>query len=369
MDYQYRLSSNQAEPHLESILEILLEHLVTLLRRLADFQMTSPYSNVSLPHDLSLYFLKPYFVRFKSAVFIACDKWWLCSCLTMELISSHVHSDSTGQILTAMWEVVADQRARFHTFSSPLTPTHPGQCMLEALRQITEHHQTISIIPLVQSAILSHASQSPQFQEFLPEHNEMKTKIPAYPTLAREDPSQDNEEEQTLSILEMRLIILARFISALDSQPYKMQETLSILSQFELPLASICFDPDPWTPIGVSRRQQLGFARSWTAALERESQEGVQATMVEIIVTCPLLQMYWDQSGTGFRWLNDREAAKLLVEGINIAERREDITWISKTRLATIREALRTVVDVHETQVEGEITESAIVTPGVDSGN
>ncbi|KAK6995905.1 hypothetical protein R3P38DRAFT_2374909, partial [Favolaschia claudopus] len=86
MDYQYRHSSNQAEPHLESILEILLEHLVTLLRRLADFQMTSPHSNVSLPHDLSLYFLKPYFVRFKSAVFIACDKWWLCSCLTMELI-------------------------------------------------------------------------------------------------------------------------------------------------------------------------------------------------------------------------------------------------------------------------------------------
>ncbi|KAK7013726.1 hypothetical protein R3P38DRAFT_3277568 [Favolaschia claudopus] len=346
------------QPHVDSI-------LATLLKRLSEIQTISPDSNVSLPSNLSHYLSKPCFDRFKSAIFAESEKWWLCSCLTRELAADHAHVgiEPAEQILKAMWEVAAgmgtDHRRRLTcpVPVSPHTPDHPSRCMLEALRtsKIIDHPKTISIIALVQNAILNDSSPRPQHREF-----DAIKKVPAYPTLAKEDPSKDIEEELTLTILDLRVAVLAKFMnqaSILHSPPYKINETMSTIMLFE-----------PYPP-GVSPPQQLDFAKSWKAALERDSLGEFNAAMVETVASCPLLQMYWDQSTTRFRWLDNPDAARVFVEGVAIAERREDITPMSRTRLVAIRESLTPVVDAQERQVEGGTAGAAIVTGGIVSRN
>ncbi|KAK6995917.1 hypothetical protein R3P38DRAFT_3222845 [Favolaschia claudopus] len=315
--------------------------LASLLQLLSDFQETN--SNVCLPSNLSLYLSQPYFDRSKSAVFQGCDMWWLCSCLTMELTAMfpHVHSDSVEQILIAMWEVAAEmithcppRSLTIRDSSFPHAPTHPSRSMLAALCEITDNHKAISIIPLIQTAVLNDSSRL-----FGP-----AAKVPASPTLA--------DKELTLTILDMRVAVLSKFIhqaSTLPSHspPYRVNETMSSLTRS---------DPKAYLDGGVSTPQQLDFAKSWKAAFERDKPEGFQGTMVEVITSCSLLQMYWDHDTGGpprSRWLDDQEAVRVFLEGVDMAERREDITPKSRTRLAAMREFLMHDVDVYETQSEG----------------
>ncbi|KAK7013666.1 hypothetical protein R3P38DRAFT_3362655 [Favolaschia claudopus] len=310
LDYQCNEHAS-FRPHVDTILGILLMCI-------SAFQAASPTSRVSLPSNLSLYLSRPYFDRFKSEIFQICDNWWLCSCLTMELATKppHVHSE----ILRAMWEVAANMgwpinRNQFP--SSVLTPTHPSpSTMLEALYKITVQPETISLIPLLQTTIVKEGLPLPLSRKF-----------------------------------EMHVDILARFIhqaSTFHSPPYKMQETMSILTRFDLPL----MEPSTSDSIGVSPHDQLNFARNWKTALEHDSPDGFQATMVEIVASWPLLKIYWDESTSGFRWFDNCKAVRVFVEGADLAEQREDITLISRTRLAAIRESL---MNVQGTQGEGGI--------------
>ncbi|KAK7019624.1 hypothetical protein R3P38DRAFT_3554160 [Favolaschia claudopus] len=335
--------------------------LATLLDLVSDFQKSSPNSNVSLPSNLSAYLSKPYFDPSKSVVFRKCDRWWLCSCLTMELTTKlpHVRSDSSEQILMAMWEVAAKKvaswdrsRLRLMDPSYPHVPTHPSQSMLAALCEITDNHKAISIIPLVQTAVLNDSSDL---------RLGPAAKVPAYPTLA--------DKGLTLTILDMRVAILSKFIhdaSNLQFPPYKVNETMSSLTSFV---------PDRALDGGVSPPQQLDFANNWKAAFEHDNPEGFHATMVEVIASCSLLQTYWDhdsvnRDGTEIglpqsRWLDDHEAVRVFLEGVDMAERREEITPKSRTRLAAIRESLMTVLE----QVEGGIAKSPTSTIDLEALN
>ncbi|KAK6969365.1 hypothetical protein R3P38DRAFT_3439854 [Favolaschia claudopus] len=349
MDSQCREDASY-QPHVDSI-------MAALLWNLAHFQKTRPDSRVSLPSNLSVYLSSPYFDSSNSSILsLFCDNWWLCSCLTTELVNKppRVLPESIQHILRAIWEVAAGMTGR--TSFSPPTPNHPSQRILEVLRENTNHPETISIIPLVQTAIVNNSYHFHRRQEI---EFEARNKVPAYPTLAREEvPANDIEEGLTLSILDMRVAILANFIhqaGTLHSTPYKLNQTMLTITNFE-----------PYPP-GVSPSQQLNFAKSWKTAFEHDSSEGLPVTMVETIATCHLFQAYWDQGTTRFRWLEDREAAKVFIEGIDLAKRREDISTTSKARLAVIHEALTSVVDVHETQVEGGSSEFAIVTADVHS--
>ncbi|KAK7013670.1 hypothetical protein R3P38DRAFT_3277540 [Favolaschia claudopus] len=341
------------KPHVDNILAALLDLLV-------HFQEASPDSTVSLPSNLrlSLYFMKPYFDPSKLHVFRDCNKWWLCSCLTMELttVPPHLHSESsTEQILRAMWEVAADKGTRFRGSSSPHTPIHPSQSMLEALHEITEYPESISIIPLIQTAILNDTSLRFNCEQFL-FGTAIRAPANSTPRLAKEDSLRTIETAPRLSVLDMCVGVVAEFIrqaSTLHSPPYKVNETMSIITRFV-----------PHPP-GVSSSQQLNFATSWKTALGHDSPEGFPATLMEIISTCPLLQMYWDGNTTQFRWLDDCEAATLFIEGIDIAEGWEEISPISRTRLAAIRESLMTIVDGHE----GGIGESTISTIDLEALN
>ncbi|KAK7013677.1 hypothetical protein R3P38DRAFT_2787963 [Favolaschia claudopus] len=157
--------------------------------------------------------------------------------------------------------------------------------------------------------------------------------VTTYPTLA--------DKELPLTILDMRVTLLSKFIheaSTLQSPPYKLNETMSSLTRSE---------PNPYLDGGVGTPQQLDFAKSWKAAFEQDSPEGFHATMVE---------MYWDHDTGGpprSRWLDDQEAVRVFLEGVDMAERRDDITGKVRTRLAAMRESLMHDVDVHETQSEG----------------
>ncbi|KAK6995934.1 hypothetical protein R3P38DRAFT_3222874 [Favolaschia claudopus] len=315
-------------PYVDSI-------LASLLRPLAQF---GPSSNVSLPTNLSCYLSKPYFDHHKSLIVEYCDKWWLCSCLKMGLATrpSDVPSDTTDQILRAMWRVVAaylDYEVRF------FVPTHPSRSKLAALCRIADK-QAISIIPLIY--FIQNAGISESWLESDP-----LTNVRSLPTLT------DEELKLILSASDMRVAILAKFIRqagtlhtppiqhGVNTLPYNVHETMSNLTRF------ICED-------GVSQPQQLDFATSWKTALQNDSPEGseFQATLVEVIATCPLLSGYVEDSGLLFvllsrrRWLKDSEAAKVFVEGVRLAEGRQDIaiTSTSRTQLAEIRECLMKVV-------------------------
>ncbi|KAK7043309.1 hypothetical protein R3P38DRAFT_3439864 [Favolaschia claudopus] len=329
MDYQSRELASYP-PHVDEI-------LAKLLGFVARFQEASPDCNVSSSISLSPYLSMPCFDRSKSQVLLQCDNWWLCSCLTMELAA---RPESTDQILRVMWEVAANMGSSSHTPRSPSYPHAPSRCMLEALHKIPDQPETISLISLVQTV-----------------------------TLNDNLPIPDIEEELTLSSgLEGHLAVLARFIhkaSTLHSLPYKMKETISILTQLDF---AIPFDLSPyadeWNCIlaspshgvrpahGVRPPQQLNFARIWKAAVEHDAPAGFQAIMVEVIAGCSLLNMYRWPGSCGFRWLNNREAAKVFVEGIDIANRRADISATSKRRLVRIRKTLIRVVLAEETQVD-----------------
>ncbi|KAK7043316.1 hypothetical protein R3P38DRAFT_2691294 [Favolaschia claudopus] len=84
IDRQCReLTSHQL--YVESILAILMQPL-------AHF---GPNSNVCLPSDLSLYVSKPFVMvpGSESPIIQYCDRWWLGSCLTMELKTKLSHAD------------------------------------------------------------------------------------------------------------------------------------------------------------------------------------------------------------------------------------------------------------------------------------
>ncbi|KAK7013319.1 hypothetical protein R3P38DRAFT_3207468 [Favolaschia claudopus] len=306
------------QPQVDSI-------LATLLERLGQFQKISPNPDGPLPENLnlSLYLSKSYFDRSESRVLLACGPWWMCSCLTSELAtkSPHVRSESAELILRAMWEVVAkmgDVDMTRVEVRDVRTAIAQSQCMLEALRGITDYPETVSLIALTQMAILCQG-------------------------LFAQDPTSSRFGKHVEN--------LTRFIdqaSTLDSPPYKMEETMTRLMGF-------------WPsggPNAVNPPQQLNFAKSWKAALEHDSPQGFATAIVEIISTCRLLEGYGDEGYARFRWLDDCEAARIFVEGIDIAERRENISAISRTRLAAIRESLMTVVDVQETQILATGTDS-----------
>ncbi|KAK7013667.1 hypothetical protein R3P38DRAFT_2787956 [Favolaschia claudopus] len=351
MDYQC-CEHVSYQPHIDSI-------LAALLQLLAHIQKTSPKNSVCLPSNLSFYLSKSDFDRSRSHIFQDCNKWYLCSCLATELQvrpqAPLVRCNSTIQILRAMWEVAVgmgtDHLRQTWIATAPTslhTLVHPSVCILDALRQLADHPESISIIALIQTAILNDSS-------LLPAPHRMKFEamntVPVYPTLGKEDPLKDTEEELILSILDMCVAVLTQFIHQariLHSPPYKMKETMSILTHFI-----------PHPQVGVSAPQQLNFAKGWKAALEDDSLQGFHAIMVEIVVTSSMLQMYWNEiTPTRFRWLDDCEAAQVFIEGIDSAERREDITSTSRTRLAAIREALMAVVDTQETLLENGIAES-----------
>ncbi|KAK6995912.1 hypothetical protein R3P38DRAFT_2737152, partial [Favolaschia claudopus] len=206
IDYQCHEDASY-KPHVDNILAALLELLV-------HFQETGPDSTVSFPSNLrlSLYFMKPYFDPSKLHVFRDCNKWWLCWCLTMELatVPPHVHSESTEQILRAMWEVAADKGTRFRGYSSPPTPSHPSQCMLEALHEITEYPESISIIALVQTAILNDTSLRSDCEHLVLFGT--TNEAPANSTPRLEDPLRIIAKPPRLSILDMCVGVVAKFI-------------------------------------------------------------------------------------------------------------------------------------------------------------
>ncbi|KAK7013700.1 hypothetical protein R3P38DRAFT_3362672 [Favolaschia claudopus] len=281
MDYQCRVHASY-QPHVDII-------LATLLQCLSDFQKSSPDSNVTLPNNLSRYLSQPYFDRFESYVLQNCDKSWLCSCLTMELTTKppYGRSESAQEILRAMWEVAATMGSPARTPRLPFSGHTPSRCMLEALHEIPDQPETISLVPLLQTTIVNDGF----------------------------NPLPDIQDGSRLSNFQMHVVVLARFIhqaSTFHSPPYRMQETMSIITGFKPP-----FDFEVLNSVCPS--QQLNFAKGWKTALERDSPKEFHVTMVEAIATCPLLQMYWD---------------RVYTEVVEVEVRNRSRSWLSGSRNA-----------------------------------
>ncbi|KAJ6550274.1 hypothetical protein B0H19DRAFT_1265116 [Mycena capillaripes] len=269
----------------------------------------------------------------ESRVMQKCDTLWLSTCLTAELVMrEHASALLSGPVVMAMWQVaflMARQYLDSWTYKSkPYTHARA----LESVRDAAASHASTSTIALIQTNILNAMSPTPH--EF--DNMEALNTLPVYPILPNAHPPSTSlaDSELNLSILTMRVIILADFIEHCVgtglSLPFNAIQTLSILTDFL-----------PSRP-GVRAAYQVQFARSWSAAFA--AQDAPQE-LLEALSKGKLLSVYWDDGPRDtlmddYLWLDDPLAAQIFTESLKTYVARISGKSELTKRLATIKKSL-----------------------------
>jgi hypothetical protein len=284
--------------HADEILAILLSICESAMADDPTFfplNLTSYLTTQKIPH---------------SHVVQKCNTLWLCSCLTAQLVALEGASPLlSGPVTEAMWEVAfVLARKYLDSWKYKSTPHVHGR-VLEAVCLAAPSRASRSAIALIQTNILNALSPVPHDLESM-------NKVPIYPILAKEtrfstfdteNAESPQGDEPALSILTMRIVVLADFLQLciVNQLPYKAVETVDILADFL-----------PSRP-GVQAPYQVHFARSWSAVLEQDS----TPLILETLSKGKLLSAYWDGPKTWivddeYRWLDDPLAAKIFVESL-----------------------------------------------------
>ncbi|KAF8149247.1 hypothetical protein K438DRAFT_2086904 [Mycena galopus ATCC 62051] len=250
-----------------------------------------------------------------SLVLQKCNTLWLYGCLTAELFTkAHASPLLSGPVVDAMWEIaclMANQYLNSWNYrSNPLVSIRA----LQAVRSVAGSRASTSTIALIQTNVLN--AMSPMLHDF--DNLESLNMVSIHPILSKDHDnpfSASNENVEpvstdvpTLSILSMRILILADFINecAGDQLVYNPVETANILTNFV-----------PCAP-GVQAEHQVHFARSWSAVLSHRS----SPLILETLVKGKILSAYWEGpklwsvDAAKYRWLDDPLAVQIFTESL-----------------------------------------------------
>ncbi|KAJ7728462.1 hypothetical protein B0H16DRAFT_241114 [Mycena metata] len=269
-----------------------------------------------------------------------CNTLWLSSCLTTELIGRERESALlTGPVVEAIWHVAfLMARQYLDSYSYHSTPSVHGRT-LESIRKAAPSNASWSAIAVTQTNILNALSPTPSDFDNLEASNTVLVHLilsehkstPATPGETTPPPVSDAGPR--LSILTMRVIILANFIQRCTAGPaeipFNAARTIEILTAFT-----------PGPP-GVHAEHQMLFSRSWSAAFAAED---TPVELLQAMANGELLSVYSGGSREwAHRWLDDVFAIQIFTESISTYLHRVTETNALTRKLGIIQRAFNQI--------------------------